>query len=328
MKEKILTIPTAFGAPLSLYKNIWGTSTRPEKTVAIVSGLHGDHLNGIVLSSLLAQFLDSVVEGRDPNYHLEGEVISFPVVNLNAIQSGSRLWPYDDIDMNLAFPGNPQGETSEALASAVLKHTADSCWGIILQSAAPHYEDAPHIQTVEKPNGRIKKMCRDMGIATVRKLHEHPKVNLSAQWQEQDVVSLTVSAGSPRTVNQAQCETLFHGIINFMIAEGILRQTQQKTKPTKNFPLRVYRPEDEIAVLATTAGMFLHEVQVGTTVQQGQTIGKIRDLHSGEQLEEITAPCDGFLLTLRQYPIVYEKEPLAIILTAKKSWRDIFSWNK
>jgi len=41
-------------------------------------------------------------------------------------------------------------------------------------------------------------------------------------------------------------------------------------------------------------------------------------------LEEITAPADGFLVTLRQYPIVYEKESLATILTTKKSWWDIF----
>ncbi len=322
MKEKVLTIPTPFGAPLTLYKNTWGKSGN--ETLAIVSGLHGDHLNGMVLSSRLSQFLDNVVEGSDPNYTLKGQVISFPVVNLNAIQSGSRLWPYDGMDMGLAFPGNPQGETSEALASAVLQHTADSYWGIILQSALPHYEDAPHIQTL-KLDGRIKKLCRDLKIETVRKLNESPKVNLYSQWQ--DMVAVTLSSGSPRTVNLPQCETLFQGIINFMVAEKILKD-KRKIKPAKNFPPRFYQPEDEVAVLASTAGMFLHEVKVGSPIQQGQTIGEIRDLYSGKRLEEITAPSDGFLLTLRQYPIVYEKESLATILTAKKSWREFFAWGK
>ena len=320
MKEKVLTIPTPFGAPLTLYKNTWGKSGN--ETLAIVSGLHGDHLNGMVLSSRLSQFLDNVVEGSDPNYTLKGQVISFPVVNLNAIQSGSRLWPYDGMDMGLAFPGNPQGETSEILASAVLQHTADSYWGIILQSALPHYEDAPHIQTL-KLDGRIKKLCRDLKIETVRKLNASPKVNLYSQWQ--DMVAVTLSSGSPRTVNLPQCETLFQGIVNFMVAEKILKD-KRKIKPAKNFPPRFYQPEDEVAVLATTAGMFLHEVKVGTSIQQGQTIGEIRDLYSGKRLEEITAPSDGFLLTLRQYPIVYEKESLATILTAKKSWREYLPW--
>jgi len=294
MKEKVLTIPTPFGAPLALYKNTWGESGH--ETLAIVSGLHGDHLNGMVLSSRLSQFLDNVVEGSDPNYTLKGQVISFPVVNLNAIQSGSRLWPYDGMDMDNAFPGNPQGETSEALASAVLQHTADSYWGIILQSALPHYEDAPHIQTL-KLDGRIKKLCRDLKIETVRKLNASPKVNLYSH--SRDMVAVTLSSGSPRTVNLPQCETLFQGIVNFMAAEKILKD-KRKIKPAKNFPPRFYQPEDEVAVLASTAGMFLHEVKVGSPIQQGQAIGEIRDLYSGKRLEEITAPADGFLVTLRQ----------------------------
>ena len=324
MKEKVLTILTPFGAPLTLYKNTWGKSGH--ETLAIVSGLHGDHLNGMVLSSRLSQFLDNVVEGSDPNYTLKGQVISFPVVNLNAIQSGSRLWPYDGMDMDLAFPGNPQGETTEALASAVLKHTVDSYWGIVLQSAPPHYEDAPHIQTF-KLDGRIKKLARDLKVETVRKLNESPKVNLFSQWHSRDMVAVTLSSGSPRTVNLPQCETLFQGIVNFMVAEKILKD-KRKTKPCKNTPTRFYQPEDEVAVPATTAGMFLKEVKVGTLIQQGQKIGEIRDLYSGKRLEEITAPSEGFLLTLRQYPIVYEKESLAIILTAKKSWREYLLWNK
>jgi len=216
MKEKVLSIPTPFGAPLALYKNTWGKPGH--ETLSIVSGLQGDHLNGIYLSSRLSQFLDSVVEGSEPNYTLKGQVISFPVVNLNAIQSGSRLWPYDGMDMDLAFPGNPQGETTEALASAVLKHTVDSYWGIVLQSAPPHYEDAPHIQTY-KLDGRIKKLARDLKVETVRKLNESPKVNLFSQWHSQDMVAVTLSSGSPRTVNLPQCETLFQGIVNFMVSE-------------------------------------------------------------------------------------------------------------
>ena len=318
MKEKVLSIPTPFGAPLDLYKNSWGKVEH--EALAIVSGLQGDHLNGIYLNARLSQFLDSVVEGIDPNYTLQGQVISFPVANLNAIQSGSKLWPQDGMDMDLAFPGNPQGETSEALASAILTHTADAYWGFILQSAPPHYEDAPHIQ-IYKPDGRAKKMCRDLQIETVRRQKESStqKVNLFHQWQ--DISSVIMSAGSPRTINPQQCETLFQGILNFMKAEGILKDHRNK-KPEHKTKTRIYQSDEEISVRTTTAGMFLKEVKVGSHLKQGQKIGEVRDISSGKRLEEITAPEDGLLITLRQYPIVYEKEPMAIILTAKKSWRE------
>jgi uncharacterized protein len=321
MKEKILSIPTPFGSSLDLHKNTWGKSDR--EALAIVSGLQGDHLNGIYLNSRLSQFLDSVVEGIDPHYTLQGQVISFPVANLNAIQSGSKLWPYDGMDMDLAFPGNPDGETTEALASAILTHTADAYWGFILQSAPPHYEDAPHIQTL-KLDGRIKKLARDLKMETVRKRDESAKVSLSQQWHSRDVVTAALSTGSPRTINLPQCETLFQGIINFMVAEKILKD-KRKLKTEKSARPQYYEPNNELPIFATTAGMFLKEVKVGTTIQAGQKIGEIRDLYSGKRLEELTAPQDGFLVTLRQYPIVYEKEPIAILLTPKNSWREFFN---
>jgi len=321
MKEKILTLPHPFGGDLELYKNTWGKSGEP---LSIVSGLQGDHLNGMFLNSHLTQFLDSIVEGLDPHYTLTGQVQTFPVVNANAVQSGSRLWPLDGMNMDLAFPGNPDGETAEAIASTIWQHTKDSFWGIILQSAPPHYEDAPHIQSY-KPDGREKKMYRDLQIEIVRRQKESStqKVNLFHQWQ--DISSLILSAGSPRTINLQQCETLFQSILNFMKAEGILKDHRNKKSEHKT-KTRIYQADEEIAVRTTTAGMFLKEVKVGNYLKQGQKIGEVRDIYSGKRLEEITAPEDGLLITLRQYPIVYEKEPMAIILTAKKSWREYLSF--
>ena len=321
MKEKILTLPNPFGGDLELYKNTWGKSGEP---LSIVSGLQGDHLNGMFLNSHLTQFLDSIVEGLDPHYTLTGQVQTFPVVNANAVQSGSRLWPLDGMNMDLAFPGNPDGETAEAIASTIWQHTKDSFWGIILQSAPPYYEDAPHIQTY-KPDGRVKKMYRDLQIETVRRQKESStqKVNLFHQWQ--DISSVILSAGSPRSINLQQCETLFQSIQNFMKAEGILKDHRNKKSEHKT-KTRIYQSDEEIAVRTTTAGMFLKEVKVGNYLKQGQKIGEVRDIYSGKRLEEITAPEDGLIITLRQYPIVYEKEPMAIILTAKKSWREYLSF--
>ena len=317
MKEKILRLPNPFGGDLELYKNTWGKSGEP---LSIVSGLQGDHLNGMFLNSHLTQFLDSIVEGLDPYYTLTGQVQTFPVVNANAVQSGSRLWPLDGMNMDLAFPGNPDGETAEAIASTIWQHSKDSFWGIILQSAPPHYEDAPHIQAY-KPDGRVKKMYRDLQIETVRRQKESStqKVNLFHQWQ--DISSVILSAGSPRTINLQQCETLFQSILNFMKVEGILKDHRNKKSEHKT-KTRIYQSDEEIAVRTTTAGMFLKEVKVGNHLKQGQIIGEVRDIYSGKRLEEITAPEDGLLITLRQYPIVYEKEPMAIILTTKKSWRE------
>ena len=112
-----------------------------------------------------------------------------------------------------------------------------------------------------------------------------------------------------------------------MKAEGILKDHRNKNSENKG-KTQIYKHDEEILVKTSTAGIFLQEVEVGSYLKQGQKIGEVRDIYSGKRLEELTSPEDGFLITLRQYPIVYEKEPAAIILTAKKSWREYFLWNR
>jgi len=325
LKEKILTLPTPYGEDLGLYKNVWGETG---ESLSIVSGLQGDHLNGLFINSQLTQFLDRVTEGLDHHYALTGQVQTFPVVNINAVRSGTRLWPLDGMDLDLAFPGNSQGETTEAISSMILQHTQDSFWGLILTSAPPHYEDAPHIQ-VYKSDNSVKKMCRDLKIETVRKQKEHStqKVNLFHHWQEQEISSVIISAGSPGTVNLQQCENLFQGILNFMKAEGILKDHRKKDSENKG-KTRIYQPDEEVLVKTSTAGIFVKEVKVGSYLKQGQKIGEVRDIYSGKRLEELISSEDGLLITLRQYPIVYEKEPVAIVLKTKNSWREYFPWNR
>ena len=131
-----------------------------------------------------------------------------------------------------------------------------------------------------------------------------------------------VSAGSPRTINLQQCEILLQGILNFMKAEGILKAHRNKKSENK-IKTRVYYPDEEVLVKTSKPGMFLKEVKVGNFLKKGQKIGEVRDIYSGKRLEELTTPEDGLLITLRQYPIVYEKEPIAIILYRKDRWQKI-----
>jgi len=192
-----------------------------------------------------------------------------------------------------------------------------------LTSASPHYEDAPHT-LIHKSNSTTKKLCRDLQIkiARIQKESVTTMVNLFHHWQQQETSSVIISLGSPRTINSKLCETLFHGILNFMKAEGILKDHRDKKSEHKTKTL-IYKPEDEILVHTSAAGMFLKEVQVGSQLKKGQKIGEVRDLYSGKRLEQLVSPENGFLITLRQYPIVYEREPIATILSAKDNWGKI-----
>ena len=99
------TNASAYGTiaiPIGLVRNGRGP------TVLIMGGIHGDEYEPqIVISRLLREL--------EPP-HLEGCVILVPAINLPAALAGTRVSPIDDLNMNRAFPGDPNGRPTEQLA--------------------------------------------------------------------------------------------------------------------------------------------------------------------------------------------------------------------
>lgn len=317
MIEKILSISSPLGKPFDLCKLSWESTGSPDDILSVVSGLHGDHLNGLCISARLSRFLDHVTEGREPRYRLNGRVQIFPVVNVKAVESGNRLWPYDGLDMDLAFPGNEKGEASEKIAAALLRHTSDSSHALVLRTAPVHYYDAPHIQCFQ-PNRATRKTAGFLGLETARELNESPALRLQLlyHWAARDIAALAVSAGTAQTVDLVQCEKIFQGILNTMVKIGLLvREEDPGEDKEKKNSVRFFGQKAERKILTAAAGMFFPEIEAGDRLKKGEKIGEVRDIYSGKPLQEFTAPEDGIAITLRQYPLVYEKEPVAIILT-------------
>ena len=100
-----------------------------------------------------------------------------------------------------------------------------------------------------------------------------------------------------------------------MLATGLVTHSHQKPKKSK---LTLYTSKNEKILSSAEAGLFVPEVRTGDLLKQGQIIGVILNIFTGEIAEEIISPTEGFLLTLRDYQLVYEKETIAIILGEKK----------
>lgn len=316
MKETLLSISSPFGGPVTLYKNSWEGSKSPDSILSIVSGMHGDQVNGLYINSLLTRFLNAVVAGHEPDFKLKGTVQIFPVVNIHAVQSGDRLWSFDDLDLDLAFPGNDKGEVAEQIARALFTHTADSTHGIILKTGHHHYEDAPHVQMFD-PDRLTKKMAQSLGLEVVQELSKRPTLQLSLfyHWLENSTASVILSAGKPRALDRSLGDSLLEGLVDLMVHTGVLSTIKKKKEKTQ---LQIFSEDGQYSVVSSHAGMFIPEVEVGSFLKQGQKLGELREIYSGETLEEYSAPKDGYLVTLRQYPVIFEKEPVATLLTDKK----------
>ncbi|OGW22856.1 MAG: hypothetical protein A3K09_03415 [Nitrospinae bacterium RIFCSPLOWO2_12_FULL_47_7] len=313
MKEKIFSLQPPLGEPVHLYKNVWtGGSFR--ETLSIVGGLQGDQLNGLYIASQLSRFLQRVEEGGEPGYSITGKIQLFPLVNMLAVQSGSRLWHYDNLDTDMAFPGNPKGEVIERLCDTIYKHTAESEYGLLLY--ADDYEQFPHIQ-IQRANRSLRDMARGFGLKIVREIDLFPcrKLKLIHHWQDNGVRALLLTGGKNNSIDYPLCDNLFLSVVNFMLTMGVLSHRERKEREHQ---VDFYTQRDECVVVSAHAGLFLPSVRVGDLLKEGQKIGELRDIYSGETIVKLTAPKNGFLVTLRNHPVVYEREPLATLLTEPK----------
>ncbi len=94
--------------------------TGKEKRFSLVTGIHGDELEGqYVCYELLRRI-------REDKEHLKGIVDVYPAMNPLGIDSITRGIPLFDLDMNRIFPGNKEGSMAEFLASEMIRDLTGS----------------------------------------------------------------------------------------------------------------------------------------------------------------------------------------------------------
>jgi uncharacterized protein len=315
VKETILSIQSPLGPPIELAQFNW-KGPKPKNSISIVSGIQGNQLNGIYLCSRLIRFLNSVESGNEPGYYLKGTIKIIPAINSPAIFEGKALWSFHDLDMNLAFPGNDQGEVTEQIAASVYRHTKSSQFGIILQGADLNYNDAPHLFSLN-PDGLAKDFSRSLGVKNVREPKNSPtfKLSLYSHWIDKMITSVVLSAGKENHLDITLCEAILPGLINSLLWTEALGNDQKKII---KYPVKFNRQNKEAFISSHAGGFFLPKVTLGSEIKKGQKVGDIFDIHSNSTLESVLASSSGYLVTLRNHPIIYQKEVIAVLLENPK----------
>lgn len=101
--------PVQLALPVCIVR---GRHTGP--TVTFLAGIHGDEPEGSVVLMSLARELDY--------RNLTGTVIVLPCLNMAALQNGQRTNPVDGKNIDISFPGKPEGTMSDRLAFEVMQH--------------------------------------------------------------------------------------------------------------------------------------------------------------------------------------------------------------
>jgi len=287
--------------------------------LALVAGIHGNELNGVFVLSRLADFLNSIHAGERSGQRLRERVIIIPAVNVLGINTRSRPWPFDKIDINRMFPGRKDGETTQRIADAVLNVTRTAYYRVDIHSSNLDIEEMPQVR-LYAPNDDERASACLFGLPAVI---ERPTTTLfystlTHAWRQYGGETFVIQSGLAGNLQPAHCETLFRGLIAFLDRTGIVTGL---TLAEDEEDLRYFNFDQTFAMLSEHAGFFVSRLEVGRWIQAGDSIGHIYDSFSGEIRTEVRTPVAGLVSSLRRQPLLFEGDLIARILTPSEAGR-------
>ena len=275
------------------------------RRLAIVTGVHGDELEGQYVAFELARRLKASPE------LLSGTIDIYPAVNPLGINSIERSVPMFDVDLNRTFPGDEHGELTETLAAAVIDDISGADVAVDIHASNIFLREMPQIRINEISADSLLPIAPLLNVDYVW-VHASSTVlesTLAYTLNERGTRTLVVETGVGMRITRDYGERLVDGILRLAASLGMWAGR-----------FRAYRApivsrDGAVSYLnAEAGGIFLPEAEHGTPVIAGQRIGIIADTLTGEVTQAITAPTSGLLFTLREYPVVYPGSLVARIL--------------
>lgn len=307
MVQNVTTLEMPIDEQFRIQKNHFRNG-RSKKRFCVVSGTHGDELEGQYVIYKIAEMIR-----RNPE-KLNGIVDIYPALNPLGIDSIQRGVPAFDLDMNRIFPGNPRGSMVEKVAHDIYTDLQGASMVIDIHSSNMFLRELPQVRISEQTAELLVPYAKMLNVDLIW-VHQAATVLESTLAHSLNSVGtpvLVAEMGVGMRINHSLCQQLFLGIVNLMHNMGIW--ADEVDKSLLHEPI-VSKGNSVDFLNATTSGIFVTEAHNGLTsiVEEGQSVGQIISPLTGEVLQDVKAPHKGILFTIRAYPIIYEGSLLARI---------------
>ncbi len=276
-----------------------------EKRIAIVTGTHGDELEGQYVCYLLNHVI------QEQKQYLKGIVDIYPALNPMGIDSITRGVPMFDMDLNRIFPGDEKGATAEYVANGIMQDLSGADLCIDIHSSNIFLRELPQIRINEQSVKQLLPYAKllNMDFIWVHASATVLEATLAYSLNQIGVPTLVVEMGVGMRINQQNGQQLVDGILNLMKRMGIW------TGPVRAPRRPIISSDGYVSFInAEQAGIFVPQVDYLDRVHEGDAVGAIVSPLTGAVLQQIQAPCNGVIFTLREYPVVNQGSLIARIL--------------
>lgn len=307
MIEEVFSVKLPVDETLKLKRNRFNPPdiTKSTKRISIITGTHGDELEGQYVCYLLIKWL------RENPTKIKGIVDIYPSMNPMGIDSITRNFPFYDVDLNRSFPGHTADFLPAQVANAIVETVKGSDFAIDIHASNIFLKELPQIRISRSNAHDLVPLAEKIGIDFIW-VHDAVTVlesTFSHALNSVGTKTLVVEMGVGMRITKEYGENLARGLLNFMAHVGIIEEPVHPCKTsvsTQNSSVHFINASD--------AGIFIPTLEHNVMVKKGEKLGEVIDPLEGVIKESLFSPCDGLLFTIREYPVVYEGSLLARIL--------------
>lgn len=311
--ETFYTIEMPYCEQLEVRRTIFSGNNGPR--VAVLSGTHGDELEGLYVCHRLAAWLEQL-QRSNPN-GLLGTVELYPALNTLGLDTLTRSLPVYETDLNRAFPGSPGGPLPKRLAAAIMAALEGADLVIDIHASNIYLREIPQVRINQEFESLLVPIAQNMNLDLIW-LHSASTVletTVAHSLNSCNIPCLVVEMGVGMRITPEYCDQLVTGLLNVWKDMGVLAADVAVPDLTN----RPYIADDSNVhyLNAQTSGMFIPSASHWTDLRQGELLGTIVSPFHGAVLSEVRSPVDGILFTLREYPLVYEGSLMARVMARR-----------
>lgn len=297
MIKEVVSVGLAVDERLRVRKNVLQPRvlTGEEKRICIVTGTHGDELEG----QYVCYEINRIIK-ENPDC-LKGIVEIYPALNPLGVDSISRGIPMFDLDMNRIFPGDENGAVAEHVAARIIQDIAGADLCIDIHASNIFLREIPQARVNVNMARQLVPFARRLNLDFVW-VHAAATVlesTLAHSLNSIGVPTVVVEMGVGMRITEEFCHQLTDGIFCVMKDMGIWDGEVVAPKEP------IISQDGEVGfVNAEAPGIFVPCVEHWRNVAKGERIGRILDSLEGEVAQDVRAPIHGMVFTLREYPVV------------------------
>ena len=227
------------------------------KRLCVVTGIHGDELEGQYVAFLLNQELQ-----RHPEY--------------------LRGVPLFDLDMNRIFPGYMQGGTTQRIAGALFDAVKGYRYGIHFASFYLPGDFVPHVRIMDTgyQTSSLGNLFR-LPYAVMRTPKPIDTTTLNYNWQIWESNAFSIYTSETAHIDEESAAQAVSAVLRYLSRVGVVKYTCHSGY------LSTVINENDLATVLTPAGGIFRALRVpGQEVEYGDTIGEILDPFSIKPLNK------------------------------------------